>query len=57
MGRKPLVPKRKGKSLSAPSSVLYRIALSGIALNIVSLLNSSTGGEAFIYYKLRLIIK
>ena len=37
--------------------ILCRIALSGVALNIVSLLNSSAGGEAFIYYKLRLIIK
>ena len=37
--------------------ILYRIALSGIAFNIVSLFNSGVGGEAFIYYKLRPIIK
>jgi hypothetical protein len=37
--------------------MLCRIALSGVALNIVSLLDSSVGGEAFIYYKLLPIIK
>ena len=37
--------------------ILYRIALGGVALNIVSLLDSSTGREAFIHYKLRPIIK
>jgi len=37
--------------------IQYRIALGGVALNIISLLNSGVGGEAFIYYKLRLIIK
>jgi len=37
--------------------ILYRIALGSVALNIVSLLNSSAGGEAFIHYKLLLIIK
>ena len=37
--------------------MLYRIALSGVALNIVSLLDSSIGREAFIYYKLQPIIK
>ena len=37
--------------------ILCRIALSGVAFNIVSLLNFGTGGEAFIYYKLQPIIK
>ena len=37
--------------------MLCRIALSGVALNMVSLLNSGAGGEAFIHYKLRPIIE
>jgi hypothetical protein len=37
--------------------MLCRIALGGVALNIVSLLDSGAGGEAFIHYKLRLIIE
>jgi hypothetical protein len=37
--------------------ILYRIVLSGIAFNIISLLDSSIGKEAFIHHKLQLIIK
>ena len=37
--------------------IQYRIALGGIALNIISLLNLGAGGDAFIHSKLRLIIK
>ena len=41
----------------AALTIQYRIALEGVALNIISLLNLGTGGEAFIHYKLRPIIK
>ena len=37
--------------------ILYKIILSGVAFNIVSLLNFSAGKETFIHYKLQLIIK